>query len=133
MTTEDSMKKDVGVWIDHRRAVIVATGKAGEEIKRIPSKMEKHVRFSGGAQGAEDIRDRRFTTHLERYYTTISSLIREAESIFLLGPGEAKIELRHHLERDGLGQRIVRVDTVDKMTDRQITAKVRQYFARSKT
>jgi hypothetical protein len=95
--------------------------------------MEKHVRFSGGAKAsAEDIRERRFTNHLERYYAAVTSLIRESESILLLGPGEAKIELKHRLEREGLGQRIVRVDTVDKMTDRQIAAKVRQYFARSK-
>jgi hypothetical protein len=136
---EDSMKKDVrkdvGVWIDHRKAVIVAAGKVGEAIQRVPSMMEKHVRFSGGAQAvsAEDIRDRRFANHLEQYYAAVTSLIRDAESILLLGPGEAKIELKHHLEREGLGQRIVRVDTVDKMTDRQIAAKVRQYFAGSKT
>ena len=87
----------------------------------------------GGAQAvsAEDIRDRRFANHLEQYYAAITSLIREAESILLLGPGEAKVELKHHLEREGLGQRIARVDTVDKMTDRQIAAKVRQYFDRS--
>ena len=122
------VRKDVGVWIDHRKAVIVAAGKAA--IQRLPSKMEKHVRFSGGAQAvsAEDIRDRRFANHLEQYYAAVTSLIREAESIFLLGPGEAKLELKRHLEREGLGQRIVRVETVDKMTDRQIAAKVRQRF-----
>ena len=125
--------KSVGVWIDHRKAVIVAAGKVGEAIQRVPSKMEKHVRFSGGAQAvsAEDIRDRRFANHLEQYYAAVTALIREAEAILLLGPGEAKIELKHHLEREGLGQRIVRVDTVDKMTDRQIAAKVRQHFDRS--
>ena len=63
----------------------------------------------------------------------MTSRIRGAECILLLGPGEAKIELKHHLEREGLGERIVGVDTVDKMTDRQIAAKVRQYFERSGT
>ena len=80
--------KSVGVWIDHRKAVIVAAGKVGEAIQRVPSKMEKHVRFSGGAQAvsAEDIRDRRFANHLEQYYAAVTALIREAESILLLGP-----------------------------------------------
>ena len=58
----------------------------------------------------------------------VTSRIRETESILLLGLGQAKIELKHHLEREGLGDRIVRVDTVDKMTDRQIAAKVRHYY-----
>ena len=125
--------KDVGVWIDHRKAVIVAAGDAGVDIQRIPSKMEKRVRFSGGAQAvsAEDIRDRRYANHLDQYYAAVTSRIREAESILLLGPGEAKIELKHHLEREGLGGRVVGVDTVDKMTDRQIAAKVTRYFERS--
>ena len=129
------MKKDVGVWIDHRKAVIVTAGDAGEDIERVPSNMEKHVRFSGGAQAvsAEDIRDRRFANHLGQYYAAVTSRIRGAECILLLGPGEAKIELKHHLEREGLGERIVGVDTADKMTDRQIAAKVRQYFERSGT
>ena len=123
-------RKNVGVWIDHRKAVIVAAGGSAEDIQRIRSNMEKHVRFSGGAQAvsAEDIQNRRFANHLGKYYAAVTSWIREAESILLLGPGEAKIELKHHLEREGLGERIVGVETVDKMTDRQIAAKVRQRF-----
>jgi hypothetical protein len=123
-------RKNVGVWIDHRKAVIVAAGDSVEDIQRIRSNMEKHVRFSGGAQAvsAEDIQNRRFANHLGKYYAAVTSWIREAESILLLGPGEAKIELKHHLDREGLGERIVGVETVDKMTDRQIAAKVRQRF-----
>jgi hypothetical protein len=119
--------------VDHRKAVIVAEGRAGEDIQRVPSHMQKQVRFSGGAQAvsAEDIRDRKVANHLGQYYAEVTSRIREAESILLLGPGAAKIELKHHLEREGLGERIMGVDTVDRMIDRQIAAKVRQCFARS--
>ena len=53
---------------------------------------------------------------------------RDAEAILLFGPGEAKGELKKRIERDKLGGRIVGVETVDKMTDRQIAAKVRQHF-----
>ena len=127
---EKSVRKDVGVWIDHRKAVIATTGKVGVPIQRIASNMEKHVRFSGGAISGEDIRERRFANHLERYYAAVTARIRKAESILLLGPGEAKLEFKHHLEREGLGDRIVGVDTVDKMTDRQISARIGQYFER---
>jgi len=127
---EKTVRKDVGVWIDHRKAVIATAGKVGVPIQYIASNMEKHVRFSGGALSAEDIRERRFANHLERYYAAVTAVIREAESILLLGPGEAKLEFKHHLEREGLGERIVGVDTVDKMTDRQISAKIGQYFER---
>jgi hypothetical protein len=54
--------------------------------------------------------------------------IRDAESILIFGHGEAKGELKKRLERNKLGGRIVGVETMDKMTNNQIAAKVRQYF-----
>jgi hypothetical protein len=53
--------------------------------------------------------------------------IRGAESIQIFGPGEAKGELEKRLEHEGLKTRIFTIETVDKMTDRQISAKVREH------
>jgi hypothetical protein len=58
----------------------------------------------------------------------VISHIREAEAILVFGPGEAKGELEKRLESKGLGRRVVGVEAIDKMTDRQIAAKVRQRF-----
>lgn len=126
------MKSAAGLWIDHRKAVIVMITDQGEETKRITSNMEKHVRFSGGTiseeGGAENQRDREFAGHLTVYYDEVISCISNVESILIFGPGEAKGELKKRLVDKGLGKRIVGVETVDKMTDRQIAAKVRQHF-----
>lgn len=126
------MKKQIGLWIDHREAIIVALGEQGEETRRIESGMEQYIRFSGGPGSgnslAEDQRDRRFTNYLNNYYDEVISHVREAESILIFGPGEAKGELKTRLESQKLGERIVAVETEDKMTDRQIAAKVRQHF-----
>jgi hypothetical protein len=67
------MKINVGLWIDHRKAIIVSLTEKAEKIKRIISHMEKHVRFSGRAQEtwAEDQRDRRFTGNLDKYYEKV--------------------------------------------------------------
>ena len=125
------MKSNVGLWIDHRKAVIVNLTDKVEKTRRIISHMEKHVRFSGGAEdsAAEDQRDRRFTGHLHKYYDEVVSSIRDADSILILGPGEAKAELKTRLDSEALGGRVVGVETVDKMTNGQIAAKVRQYFS----
>ena len=126
------MKKKIGLWIDHRETIIVTLGEQGEETRRIESGMEKHVRFSGGSGSengsGEDQRDRRFTNYLNSYYDEVIAYMREAESILIFGPGEAKGELKTRLESQKLGERIIDVETKDKMTDRQIAAKVRQYF-----
>ena len=125
------MKKAVGLWIDHRKTVIVSVTDKGEETSLIESDMEKHVRYSGAAQedSAEDQRDTRFTGHLNKYYDRVISSIRDAESILILGPGEAKVELEKRLKKEALGGRVVGIETVDKMTDRQIAARVRQQFS----
>jgi hypothetical protein len=132
------MKREVGLWIDHRKTVIVAIENKVEKIREIESNMEKHTRFSSGthsktgneAQGstAEDMRGRQFGEHLGRYYEAVISMIKDADSIWIFGPGEAKIELANNLKRSDLGGRIVGVETVDKMTNQQIAARVRKHF-----
>jgi hypothetical protein len=137
---EITMKKEVGLWIDHRKTVMVTVENEVEVTREIRSNMEKHVRFSSGTRSkdsnnpqrstAEDVRDRQFGDHLGRYYEGIVSFIRNADSILIFGPGEAKVELENCLKRDDLGGHIVGVETVDKMTDEQIAAKVRDHFKR---
>jgi hypothetical protein len=94
--------------------------------------MEKHVRFKGGTASEdgskEDVRDRQFENRLNSYYDGVIAAIRGADSIQIFGPGEAKGELRKRLEQEGLKSRVLAIETVDKMTDRQIAAKVREHF-----
>jgi hypothetical protein len=133
------MRTKVGLWIDQRKAIIVAVTDKGEEIGLILSKVEKQLRRSGDSplEGsyesrkvpADDSRQKKFTGHLSIYYEAVIACLRDAESILIFGPGEAKGELKKRLEKSRLGGRIASVETVDKMTDRQIAAKVRRYFA----
>ena len=41
------MQRKVGLWIDHRKVVIVSVSDKGEEIRLILSKVEKHLERSG--------------------------------------------------------------------------------------
>jgi hypothetical protein len=134
------MKREVGLWIDHHKTVMVTMVNDEEETREIRSNIEKHMRLSGGLQAnepnvsvkstAEDVVDRRFENHLSEYYDGVISLLRNADSIWMFGPGEAKVELKNRLEREALGDRIITIETVDKMTDRQIAAKVREHFSK---
>jgi hypothetical protein len=132
------MKTTVGLWIDHRKAVIVAVTDEGEEMGLTISKVEKQLRRSGDSplEGryeslqvpADDSRERKLTGQLNIYYDAVIASIRDADSILLFGPGEAKGELQERIEKSKLRGRIVAVETVDKMTNRQIAAKARQFF-----
>src|SRR5512144_1223726 len=124
------MKKQAGLWIDHREAIIVILTDGGEEIKHIASNNGKHIRYSGSSHSktpeglkevtSEDQRDRKFGNTLNAFYDKIIASLRDADSIQIFGPGEAKGELAKRLEQGGLKAHILAVETVDKMTDRQI-------------
>ena len=109
------MKKEIGLWIDHRKAVIVTIKDEGEEIKKITSNMEKHVRYKSSnpseTSAGEDVRDRKFGNHLNSYYDEVIANIRDADSIQIFGPGEAKGELEKRIEHEGLKARILAIET----------------------
>lgn len=132
------MNKKAGLWIDHKQAIIAfapaassGTDDEGSPTQRVESGMEKHVRYSGRAAsdgGAEDQRDRQYATHLDQYYDKVIAQLHDAQSILIFGPGEAKGEFKKRLDHKGFGQRIVAVETTDKMTDNEISAKVREHY-----
>jgi len=132
------MKTTAGLWIDHRKAIIVAVTDKGEETALVISKAERQLRRTGDSPlkgsyepsqvPASNSRQRALTGNLNIYYDAVIASIRNAVSILIFGPGDAKGELKKRLKRINLEGRIVGIETVDKMTDRQIAAKVRQHF-----
>jgi hypothetical protein len=138
------MKQSVGLWIDHRKAIVVTIKNDKEFIRVIESNVEPRVRLSGGSRTAspygpqevasEGKRDERYRHHLHAYYREVIQVIRDADSILIFGPGEAKGELKKAIEESkDMGRRIAGVESTDKMTQRQIAAKVRDYFVKKRT
>jgi stalled ribosome rescue protein Dom34 len=121
------MKTTVGLWIDHRKAVIVFVTGRDVEIKLINSNVEKQHGQSGMSAPADDIQQRVSTEHLNSYYDEVISSLWNSGAILIMGPGEAKGELKKRIEINNLKGRIVDVETVDKMTDPQIVAKAREH------
>jgi hypothetical protein len=91
------MPKEIGLCIDHRKAVVVIVSDEGEEVKKITSNMEKHVRFSndyskGGS--SEDVRDRQLGNRLNSVYDKVVALSRDIDLVQILALGEAKCEFK---------------------------------------
>jgi hypothetical protein len=126
--------KQVGLWIDHRRAVIVTLDGKDDKgvVEEIVSGMEKHVRYSGGGDAQDGVADnqvdRRFDGHLDKYYDRVVEHLKDADAILLFGPGEAKGELRKLLVHLGKEDLVAGVEAADKLTDNQIAALVREHF-----
>jgi hypothetical protein len=132
------MKKQAGLWIDHREAIIVVLTDGVEEIMHLDSGSGKHLRYSGSSHSktpeglkevtSEDQRDRKFDNKLNDFYDEVIVTVREAETIQIFGPGEAKGELEKRIVLAGLKDHVVSIETTDKMTDNQISAKVNEHI-----
>jgi hypothetical protein len=124
------MKRKVGLWIDHKKAVIFNLSEDGAEVKRFSAEMKNHGRLSGEAHEClpEEQLEKPFSEHLNNFYDEVISYIRTAESILIFGPGDAKKELMNRLEVEKLHGNIVGIETADTMTDNQIVTKVRERF-----
>ena len=133
------MSLNVGLWLDHKQAYVIWDG--NKDITTIPSNLERRIHFSGGVriagtynQGRDsELRHNdRYEHQLNQYYTKIIARIEEAESIFIFGPGEAKIELEKALEKHkSMRDKLLKVETADNMTNAQMVAHVRKFYEQS--
>jgi len=99
------MRYNVGIWIDHHKAIIVATSAYGVTTDTVEPDDEG------------------------RFYDEVIRRLGLAEALLIFGPDEAKLELNERLSRSkGLSRRIVGVETTARLTDPQIVAKVKAHY-----
>jgi hypothetical protein len=132
------MTKNIGLWIDHKQAILVIQNEQGEDIQKIESEVGRHVPYRGAShpkspysaqyQQGDDQLDNKFTEQLNKYYDKVIVHLRKAKAVLIFGPGEAKVELEKRIAHEKIKAPIVGIETADKMTDRQILTKVRKYF-----
>lgn len=81
---------------------------------------------------AGDKRDRKYMNHLNNFYDSVVQQMVHADSIVILGPGEAKGELEKRITNKEMRKRVHVVETSDKLTNPQLIAKLNDCFQHSK-
>lgn len=108
------MTKCVVLWISRRKAIIVSTTDGVEEISHVESKARRR------AEGTPQ-------QHLVEYYREVIHPILDAQSIFIFGPAQAKMELKSEiLKVETLSNRVVGTETANTMTEDQLVARARE-------
>ena len=130
------MDRNVGLWIDHKQAYVIWY--ENDRIEVILSNIEPPAHFSGGTQlggklnqkGDLELRHNdRYKLQLSKYYQQVITKIQDVNSIFIMGPGEAKIEFEKALKRQkNMQNRLLKSETADKMTMNQMIAHVRKFY-----
>ncbi|MDF0535506.1 hypothetical protein KDN34_13935 [Shewanella yunxiaonensis] len=134
------MTNKAGLWIDHKQALIVFLANDDVSTQTIESNLDMHLRGVRGSRSAtpygpqdviaEDKMERKYQQHLSHYYDEVCKAIQEVDSVFVMGPGEAKGEFKTYLQKKGQKSAAeVAMETADKMTAPQVVAKVKQHFS----
>ena len=117
------------VWIDHNEALVaILTDAHLMHEKEILSKAGPHTHGGGWSQ-------KRIQAHrhalLDQFYEQVAQNLTGADEIMIYGPGQAKHELYQHLNRHkDLTQRILRLVTTDKLSEREfIRLAIEQFTA----
>jgi hypothetical protein len=129
--------RNVGIWIDHTKAVIVFVSADRVTAKTVESDVGPHARYSGRAPyptpggpkagRGEKKYEARYGQHLDRYYDEVISQLGQPEALLIFGPGEAKLQLKERLSRSK-EQPSVEIETTDELTEPQIVAKVKEHY-----
>jgi hypothetical protein len=124
------MNHNIGIWIDHKKAVIVSASANRVTTTTLESEVGAHPRYAGQQDGGGEKKyEERHRQHLDQYYDEVISRLTEYDGLLIFGPGEAKLELKERLSRSKThSERTVAVETTDKLTDPQIVAKVKEHF-----
>jgi hypothetical protein len=124
------MAQDVGVWIDHKKAVIVFIAAGEVTTRTLTSDVGAHPHYSGSQEGGgEKNYEERHNQDLDRYYDDVIGQLGKPDAVLLFGPGEAKLQLKARLGRSKMSsESIVEVESTHKLTDPQIVAKVKEHY-----
>jgi len=132
------MDQNIGLWIDHKQAFLIWHDRKKVEV--IPSNLEPRIHASGSTRkggrynqnlDSELKHEDYYNNQLSKYYENVIKTIQNADSIFIMGPGEAKLELERKIKKHkDLIQKLLKIETADKMTKNQMVAYVRGVFSK---
>lgn len=135
------MEKQVGIWIDSKKAIIVTLdGQKEEKITEIDSEIENSVyhnkegdkgTFSVGHHSDSETKfDNRKKEQIDYFLKSVLFYVKGSDYLYLFGPGEIKKKLEQKIRDDkSLGKiNLKAVETSDSMTLNEIVAQVRDFY-----
>ena len=137
------MKKQIGIWIDSTKAIIVALTGEQESIVKIESGIENRIYHDnegdkGSFIGSRHINnekkfEERRKQQIAHFLDRVIDRINHADEVCIFGPAEMKTKLSGRMDAVGksIRYKLKSVATADTMTMNQVVAKVKEYYKSS--
>ncbi len=135
------MEKQVGIWIDSKKAIIVTLdGQKEEKITEIDSEVENSVyhnkegnkgTFSGNRHSDSETKfDNRKKEELDYFLKSVMFYVKGSDYLYIFGPAETKIKLEQKIRENKSLEKInlKAVETSDSMTLNEIVARVKEFY-----
>ena len=131
--------KNVGIWMDKEKALIVEVHGEDTEMNVLESEVED-FRAVGGSRsktrwGPQDVvQDSKYTERekhqMKRYFENLANAVSAAENLVVYGPADTNKKFMQFLEdhKKDLADKVKEVEKADSMTDNQVRALIRDFF-----
>lgn len=134
------MKKQTGIWIDRSKAIIVTLSNETETVTEIGANIENRIYHEnegdkGSFMGSRHINnEKKFeerTAHqIDAFLKEVLQKIQDADELYVLGPADIKLKLQHKIKNNNLlASKLKAVEAADSMTNNQVIAKIKGFFA----
>jgi hypothetical protein len=113
------------VWIDHTEARVFSLNRdSANEWWVKPHDSHVHVHHKAGKGDSGHAKPD------QTYLHSVGEAIKDAGEILITGPGTARIELMHHLEKHDpqIAKKVVGVEPLDHPSDGELLAFARKFF-----
>lgn len=133
------MKKNIGIWIDTHKAVIIKLSNNQHSIKkiesnidtreRIPGESKRYGRFGQQYLTYEKNRLNRKNEQTNQYVKVLIKEIRDCDNVVLFGPAQMKKTFEKEISKNmQLAPKLLGVSNSEVLSENQMVAWVKNYY-----
>ncbi|PCH53865.1 MAG: hypothetical protein COC22_01480 [Flavobacteriaceae bacterium] len=136
------MKKNIGIWIDTKQAVIIKLSNGTHSVKtiesnidtreRTPGESKKYGRFRGQYMTFEKNKLNRKTEQTHHFIKNLLKEVQNCDSVVLFGPSKMKNIFKKELKNKiQLANKLIGVSNSELLTQNQMVAWVKNFYKKN--
>ena len=136
------MKKQSGIWIDRKKAVVVRLIGKGQELKivysfierreKVPGEKKMFTRFNYQFPNFKNKKENRNAHEIHNYLKRVVDEIKDTDEVVIFRPAQMKTEVEKYILDESSHLPVIRrVETTDDMTENEKVAWVKNFFRES--